>query len=344
MRKTLILFLLTLIGGQLTSALCQSQQQRYIYLWDVTLSMKGYDQSTGDTLSDPNHPKYIYDDVVKFLIEDIKSIKTQSTKIIVCPFQDGGIKRQWEQHATKDGIASIVKSIQEYHDTIPTKTDIVSAIRYAKQNLIAKNTFNRLVILTDGTQSPKLGGENRLNQEIRDWTKYASYAVALYVTVGDGEPPSVFNEEPPISGIYDIPGDPPGQLQLVDLCPNDIRLSMNDMIGKNDTILEVYFMEPGNSLGNDIPMVDVVLIDTLGIIKETSFTNIPIQNKRIELPLKLIESAEVLHDKLAQETIFPIQLKITNKSELKSFVNFTSEKIALTIVNKQEPRLTIRQK
>ena len=41
---------------------------RYIYLWDVTLSMKGYQNKTPD----------IYDDVVKFLIKEIGCITNEN--------------------------------------------------------------------------------------------------------------------------------------------------------------------------------------------------------------------------------------------------------------------------
>ncbi len=350
MRKTLFLFLLIVIGGEFISAQCQSQQQRYIYLWDVTESMKGYDKTKKD-YSGQN----IYNDVVQFLVGDIQSIKDQNTTIIVCPFQaNGGVLKEWTHRADMNGKKAIIDSIRSYSNNDKTQTDIVSAIQYAKKYLINPNQFNRLVILTDGSQNTSKDWGKALdmrdfNNEIRDWKVCASLlnAKALYITVGEAldiELPEELKESHP--SITVVPASEPGKAQLIDLCPQNLRLSVNDLYGITDTTLHVLFSQnTKNDLGSDIPEVDLVITDASEILRDTIFTGLPIQNNAIALPLRFTKTGEVLHDILdAGEIVLPIYLKITNAQELKALVNLRSDSVLLTLVNKPEPRLTIRQK
>ena len=59
------------------------KNERRIYLWDVTLSMKGYQERTPD----------IYDKVITALEKDINSIIDEQTEVWVLPFQTNILER-----------------------------------------------------------------------------------------------------------------------------------------------------------------------------------------------------------------------------------------------------------
>ena len=81
--KLRIIYLFCCAYLMVTVSLAQQSRfknERRIYLWDVTQSMKGYQGKT------PN----IFDDVVDALEKDINSVKDEQTDIWVLPFQTGG--------------------------------------------------------------------------------------------------------------------------------------------------------------------------------------------------------------------------------------------------------------
>ena len=82
---------------------------RMTYLWDVTLSMKGYNGS-------PN----IYDKVVTAMIKDIESITNERTEIVVVPFQNSKYCDVWKEFATPQGKANLKSKIKAYKNcTLP---------------------------------------------------------------------------------------------------------------------------------------------------------------------------------------------------------------------------------
>ncbi len=164
MKKAILALFLASI---LFSPVNLTAQYKKIYLWDVTLSMKGYNPDDED----------IYKEVLEWMVKDINDTKNQNTTIVVCPFQ-----APYENHetildtkrelATPAGKESIIKWIKSRNYTDPTKTDIAGAMEYVRLNMVTER--DQLIILTDGKQSPSLGGNPRLLEEIAKWCKYAS--------------------------------------------------------------------------------------------------------------------------------------------------------------------------
>jgi len=99
-----IILVLVITCFFLQDAAAQSKTQRRIYLWDVTLSMKGYKGLTPD----------IYEDVVRFLKREITSLTDEFTEIIVLPFQED-VLEHWVVNATELGKKEIVNSDQSSH-------------------------------------------------------------------------------------------------------------------------------------------------------------------------------------------------------------------------------------
>ena len=105
MRKWItLLILLCANGGVAMSCFAQNTLDRRIYLWDVTLSMKGK-----GVKKTPN----IYNEVVEFLVHDINSLTDSSTEIVVLPFQTS-VLETWSTKATEEGKKKIIARIKGY--------------------------------------------------------------------------------------------------------------------------------------------------------------------------------------------------------------------------------------
>lgn len=147
MKKTS--FVLTLLLSAFLSALpagwnCAAQSRsvkdvRITYLWDVTLSMKGY-----------NGAPDIYDDVVKALVKDISAISDERTEIVVIPFQDSEYCDVWRVRATEEGKRQITSRITAYDNGNVTNTSISRPLRYAIDNVFSPDKVDIMKLLTDG--------------------------------------------------------------------------------------------------------------------------------------------------------------------------------------------------
>ena len=90
------------------------KNERRIYLWDVTLSMKGFKGRTPD----------IYDKVITALEKDINTIIDEQTEIWVFPFQTSILDKLTEIAANADEFGSV-------------KSDMLDTVRQ-----IMKENFN----------------------------------------------------------------------------------------------------------------------------------------------------------------------------------------------------------
>ena len=74
----LLLFLLCFGFIESVGQNSRFKDERRIYLWDVTLSMKGYQDKTPD----------IYDEVIDAIEQDVNTLNDENTEIWVIPFQN----------------------------------------------------------------------------------------------------------------------------------------------------------------------------------------------------------------------------------------------------------------
>lgn len=124
------------------SVFSQTKDIRITYLWDVTLSMKGFNGT-------PN----IYDDVVRVLEKDINLIDNERTEIVVIPFQDTEYCEIWRECATNNGKAKIISQIKGYQNEKITNTNISAPLKYVLENIFSTDRIDILKLLTDGNDN-----------------------------------------------------------------------------------------------------------------------------------------------------------------------------------------------
>ncbi len=170
-RLLAILVVLHIVIPTLFAQQKQFKNEKRIYLWDVTLSMKGFGGK-------PN----IYKPVVEALKKDINSIIDEQTEIVVLPFQMD-ILDQWSYSATKQGKQDIIGKIESYKNEKETNTNISIPFNKIMQNYIDPNRRNVLILMTDGEQNDPRHPMSELYDLIRKWCAFATKndAYAFYV-------------------------------------------------------------------------------------------------------------------------------------------------------------------
>lgn len=159
--KNSFLILLLLIPAILTAQPSVSdvpeKLQRKVFLWDVTLSMKG----AGGC---PN----IWEEVKDNLIKEIKSVTDPKTEIVILPFQHRIIEKKAE-YATAEGKQKLVQFVKDFdlpklwigdassgHEANEgekgktTMTKLYAPLQECLNTVISNDKIDILVILTDG--------------------------------------------------------------------------------------------------------------------------------------------------------------------------------------------------
>jgi hypothetical protein len=160
MRKVFILLLFlvpTVLYSQQDANNYVEKPQRKVYLWDVTLSMKG----AGGC---PN----IWQDVKENLIKDIKSITDPKTEIVLLPFQHRIIEKK-SDYATAEGKQNLIQYVRDFdlpklwigdastgHEAKPgekgktTMTKLYAPLQECLETVITVDKTDILVFFTDG--------------------------------------------------------------------------------------------------------------------------------------------------------------------------------------------------
>ena len=162
--KLLLLCVIFVLSIEVMAQQSRFKNERRIYLWDVTLSMKGYKGKTPD----------IYDKVVSALAMDINSIDDEQTEIWVLPFQTSIIER-WSANATIFGKKDIIGKIKAFNDTTVTNTNITVPMQDVMKTYIKADKRNVLILLTDGEQNAKNYPLETLLGVINKWCDFAEY-------------------------------------------------------------------------------------------------------------------------------------------------------------------------
>lgn len=137
----------------------QHKDVRQTYLWDVTLSMKGYKGAPD-----------IYDKVVDAMVNDIKSITNERTEIVVIPFQDTDHCDEWHAKATAEGKADIISKIKSYNNENITNTNISAPIMYSINHVFSNDRIDVLKLMTDGVDNVD---KEKLNRTLEQWCDIA---------------------------------------------------------------------------------------------------------------------------------------------------------------------------
>lgn len=168
--KKLFLFLILICSAPGIYVSAQDfKENKIIYLWDVTLSMKGYNGSPD-----------IYDKVKEALVLSIEDIEDESSTVTVIPFQDK-ILDTWSYQAGKTGKKLLVDKINKLDNNNITNTNICNAWDYTLEEVIDPQKSNFICLLTDGTDN--VMGTDELCERIIAWCQSAkaNNAHAAYV-------------------------------------------------------------------------------------------------------------------------------------------------------------------
>lgn len=304
--------------------------ERYIYLWDVTLSMKGYQNKTPD----------IYDDVVKFLIKEIGCITNENAEIVVCPFQER-ILDKWTSVANKQGKETIMDKIIAYNNTDVTNTNISGPIEHAKTSIIKSDKRNLLYILTDGKQT---GGNERLLSEIGKWKNFAKVnnAYLRYVALTSSA------EDPEVKGLIDTTEnaeyiDPESwkEQSFLDFWATKDLLNLNI---EDSKVIEIPLSCNSEEIG--IPQGTKVKVKSASSAPISISEQVEVKSNKLVVNLKF--DYQQLKNKLPEESSMPLYLELINRDDIlaKQNVNvsLTSPQLTLKLINKPEKTLTIRIK
>lgn len=172
--KRFYLLLLVLICVCAAQARTQNFKDiRQTYLWDVTLSMKGYKGA-------PN----IYDKVVDVMVRDINNIDNERTEIVVIPFQNTKYCEVWREYATPDGKSKIIKNIKGYNKKDTTNTNISAPLQYVIDEIFSSDKIDIMKLMTDGNDNVN---PSRLKSILDNWCEIAKAkdAYGYYILLTD---------------------------------------------------------------------------------------------------------------------------------------------------------------
>ena len=316
------------------SSLAQNRQfknERRIYLWDVTLSMKGYGNRTPD----------IYDKVVAALEKDINSVLDEQTEIWVLPFQTS-ILAKWKEQASPSGKRNLISKIRSFSNETVTHTNIASPMETVMKELVSPDKRNVLILLTDGIQNDPKSPKQELYSLIRKWCSFAEEndAYAFYVMLTpfaqDEELIRVIDETCRMSK-YIPDGDNVEDLTFVEFNPQDnYKYNIKDDEGKGLSLrfeckkrikipegLKVKcYSEPN-------PYIEVD-------------GTASVENGQLRVALKHKQGYDSLKSQLPQETNEHIMLyyEVEDKDKY-PLVQLLNDKCCLELINKPEKTLKV---
>lgn len=162
---TLLIISFLMVGKFQSSVFSQDfKETKIIYLWDVTLSMKGHNGA-------PN----IYDGVRNALVNSIEGVEDETSTLTVIPFQQK-VLHTWTYPATKTGKKQLIDKIMSFNSDEITNTNICETWDYCINTQIEEGKKNFICLLTDGTDN--VLGIDALCQRIIEWCLKAKTADA----------------------------------------------------------------------------------------------------------------------------------------------------------------------
>ena len=330
MRKWIVLLaLLCAINGVGTICRAQNRLDRRIYLWDVTLSMKGKGAK-----ATPN----IYGDVVDFLVGDINSLTDPSTDIVVMPFQTS-VLETWQAKATEEGKKSIIGKIKGYNNNMMTNTDIAGPINTVKSSHIDSSKRNMLILLTDGEQSAQFGGNEVLLKSIKSWQEYAQIndAYLVYVMLTDAAVNDDIKSEADRQERVSVV-TPPFAGEFVELRPVCRGFNIKD-----DKMLEITFTNNKN-----ISIPDGVEVSVRSDADSPIAVNIVAKISNGCISVAPAYDYETLKTQIPEVSGMRLALKVENGDEIKGvtgkIVLLSPSSVTAELINKREKTLTIKMK
>lgn len=315
------------------SIFSQFKNERRIYLWDVTLSMKGQ-----GSLNEPD----IYDNVVKAIEIDINSISDEETEIIVLPFQVN-ILEEWKGVATAVGKADIIRKIKSYNNTTLSYTNINKPFKEIINKYLSKERRDIVLLLTDGVQNDKNESIQDFISTIQKWCSISAEkdAYAFYVMLTNfAKDERILSAIRNSCRITPIEVKNPTQgidINFVELLPTqNIKYNIKDDAGKKIKLsfsckknIEIPTNTKIKVISEENPYLDV---NSITLISGNS----------IEFEVKLKDSYTNLKKQLPQDRNEKLALYISVENEGNNGkVSLISDVINFELINKPEKTLRI---
>ena len=307
------------------------KNERRIYLWDVTLSMKGFEGRTPD----------IYDKVVSALEKDINSILDEQTEIWVLPFQTSIIE-EWNSKATIAGKKEIINKIKTFKNNDVTNTNITLPMKKVMNTLINDDKRNVLILLTDGEQNAKGYPLPTLLELINEWCAFAEKndAYAFYVMLTEfAKNEELINAIDETCRMHKVLPNPNGEIDIniVELLPqSNYKYNIMEDAGKKIAIEVDCKKRVTIPEGLKIrchcesnPYVEVS--ETIAIVDGV-----------MEIEVKQKQNYESLKQALPIETNEKINLRFDiDNPEMFPLVQLLNEECCLELINKPEKILKV---
>lgn len=310
------------------------QVDRRIYLWDVTLSMQGYQGKTPD----------IWDDVTAFLKKDIENISDENTELVLLPFQEN-ILADWSCRATEDGKKELLRHIDDAKKLFakPTNTNIAGPFSKVKDSYVDHNRNNLVILLTDGKQNVS-GGQEAWRNLLTTWHPYAKMnnAYLIYVMLTNQ---AIDNElkqymDTISTGEAVMPNE--ATFEYINFKPKK-KVEVN--VADNNDVVELCIPLENTKKSMHIPD------DVRMLVKTGENTLIEIEEevevKTEMLKLKLKYTSKELKDKmdLAETASIPLTLELLNQNEIQQQHHkrliLTQNEVEVVLINKIQKLLTI---
>lgn len=317
-----------------------SKKNNHIYIWDVTLSMKGYNGA-------PN----IYDDVANVMIKSLGNIEEDGSDIFIIPFQDK-VLQTYRQKATASGKQAAIDFVKGFKNENITYTNICIAWEKAI-TLLNNNEKNIVYLLTDGEQSD-LGGKGYpktcLNKVIDQYCALANNtenSYTFYISMTDKLSPTFkkkLRESCP-EYLRFIEGTPP--TNIISIQPTSTTQIVN--LRENDLSFTQYFDVDGN-LPETFKFNAILSTNGLNLpagvnIKINNNQNRVIENGKSKFELSINSSDLQKLRKSAPEemtaTLFYSKQDLKKLGLEDHIIEFTPDRVNLKIRNKKEKTLKI---
>jgi hypothetical protein len=336
MKRIIFFIIVVLFCSETITA--QNKNERRIYLWDVSLSMKGKAKQA-DGKPTPN----IYDDVVNALCKSVNNLINENTEVIILPFYNGidesGITGPL--NATAEGKSRITARIRQYSNNKSDYTDICGAVASVMNNYLDRNKRNIVYLFTDGRQ--ETSWHKPLPDVLREWQFKASdddYFLYVMLTqdAKNNEIVEVLNSMPNGDVIED-----PGNYNIIDLEPAGfVTYNIEDDKGKAKTVAV-------KQKQNDILPSNI----QIRVQSETSYFTInevvTLKNNEIKFGIKFKQTYNELQDNLPDKSDYIIYFELVNADEIKAqtkgtIIKLHPKEIKMELINKPEKTLRIHVK
>ena len=334
MRRRLI-YLLVLFCLNTSVSLAQTRRftkERRVYLWDVTLSMKGYQDKTPD----------IWDKVVNSIVVNIENIIDQNTEIIVLPYQERILER-WTYKATPEGKRELISKIKNYTNNTVTNTNNYVPFKFAINNYLdgGANTRTLIIHLTDGLHNVQNPPVEKFYELINNWCSIAldKNAYAFYVTLTE------FAQDKNLSQIIkntcriiEIPYA--GSINFTELIPQTEVIKYNIKDDKDKELKLRFITNISSTIPDDLEIVVETESDKYISVKQHSVFN----NSEISFKLNMNKSIQEMVKELPKNYNHAVTLKLrlTDKSKNKyPLVLLLENTVRLELINKLEKTLKI---